>query len=272
LSNRESLKSWAAVAAVLIFAGVASALVPYLFDKARGDSASTAAEPRQPQETTIDVSQLPFIGEVLVDIPIIADKIQGKPISMLTAFGIAVGVVLVSVGGAALLITGLVSFFDRTVKKVYEDESYQAAATDLQKREKARVNDLREDRPTATSAEKAGSGWSKAVYALIALLLVWIVGKTLASIYLADSELSILGLTLSGTLLLNLILGLLTIAILYLALRKRTLEDVENPASDNNPVNWGLVWIVISGLIIVGLGAGAAMLVVDRGVAALAGG
>ena len=75
MSNRESWKTWAAVAALLIFAGVASAVVPLLLDQA-DDGASTTEAAREPWETTIDVSQLPFIGVVLVEIPFIADNIQ----------------------------------------------------------------------------------------------------------------------------------------------------------------------------------------------------
>jgi hypothetical protein len=272
LSNRRSLRGWAAVAAVLIFAGLASALVPFLLDKAKASNASAAAAPKQAQETTIDVGQLPFIGEVLVDIPVIKDKIQGQPISMLTAFGIAMGVVLVSVGGAGILITGVVSLFDKQVNRVYENEDYQTAAAALQGREKAQIVDLRRTKPTNTSEGKARSRGPIAVYAFIALILVWIVGKTLSSVYLVSSEVTFLGLTFSGGFVLNLILGLLTIALLYLALRKRTLDDVENPASDNNPVNWGLVWVTITGLLIVGLGAGAALMIIDCGIAACTGG
>lgn len=262
MRKRESLKTWAAVAVLLIFAGLASAVVPWLFDQAQAESGSTEALASGPIVTTIDVSQLPFIGEVLVDIPFIADNIQGQPITMLQAFGIAVGVVLAGVGATGLAITGLVVLFDRFVRRVYADEAYQTAATELQQREKEFVSELRKDRPSITTSEEtARSRWSLGVFGFIVLLLVWIGGLTVSTIYLADSQLEILGLTLSASLVLNLFLGLFTIAILYLWLRRRSPEELENPKSDNNPVNWGYIWLVVSGLLIVGLGAGAALAV-----------
>jgi amino acid transporter len=97
------------------------------------------------------------------------------------------------------------------------------------------------------------------VYAFIFVLFVWIIGLTLGAVYFGDAEVEILGASISAATLLNLVLVLLTIAILYLALRRRDPEDLENPASDYNPVNWGYIWIVVSGILIVGIGAGAAM-------------
>jgi hypothetical protein len=213
-------------------------------------------------ETTIDVGQLPFIGEVLVDIPFIADNIQGQPITMLQAFGIAIGAVLVGVGAMGLPIAGLVMFFDRFVNRVYSDEAYQTAAAELAQREKERVGEMRKAKPASpTTEEQARSRWSMGVYGFIFLLLVWIGGVVLSNVYLADSQVDLLGLSLSGALVLNLILGLLTIAILYLWLRRRSPEELENPDSDNNPVNWGYIWLVVSGVLIVGIGAGAALAV-----------
>lgn len=260
MSNRESLKTWVVVAAVLIFAGLASAIVPFLLDQADAESASAQEVAREPWETTIDVSQLPFIGEVLVDIPFIADNIQGRPITALQAFGIAIGFVLVSVGATGVLITVLVMILDRFVNRVYADESYQTATAELQQREKDRVKELQKDKPAVAGPEKAvRSRWSMAIFGFIFLLFVWIIGLTVGAVYLSDTEVEILGLSISGSALLNLFLGLFTIIILYLSWRGRDPEELENPASDNNPINWGYIWVVVSGLLIVGLGAGAAM-------------
>jgi len=78
LSKNESWKTWILVAALLIFAGLASATVPFLVDQlsaSREAESETLAE-SHPTVTTVDVSQLPFIGEVLVEIPFIAANIQ----------------------------------------------------------------------------------------------------------------------------------------------------------------------------------------------------
>ena len=259
MSNRESWKTWAALAALLIFAGLASAIVPILLDQAdEGDSSTEVA--REPLETTIDVSQLPFIGEVLVEIPFVAENIQGQTITALQAFGIAFGVVLVGVGAVGLLITLLTVLFDRLANGVYGDERYQEATVELQQREKARVKELQQGQPPSVGPEKkVRSRWSMGIYAFIFLLFVWIIGLAVGTVYFGDTEVEILGASISAATLLNLVLVLLTIVILYFALRRRDPEELENPASDSNPVNWGYIWIIVSGLLIVGIGAGAAM-------------
>jgi len=260
LSNRGSLKTWAVVAVVLIFAGLASAIVPFLLDQSGAENASSEEVAREPLETTLDVSQLPFIGEVLVEIPFIADNIQGLPITALQAFGVILGAVLVGVGATGVLITVLVLVFDRFVSRVYAEEDYQTATTELQQREKDRIKQLQSDKPTPAGPEKeVRSRWSIGVYAFIFLLFVWIIGLMAGAVYLSDTAVEILGLSISGTAALNLVLGLFTIVILVLALRKRDPDELENPASDNNPINWGYIWVIVSGLLIVGLGAGAAL-------------
>lgn len=259
MSNRESWKTWAVVAALLIFAGLASAIVPFLLDQADESDSSTEVA-REPLETTIDVSQLPFIGEVLVEIPFIAEKVQGQPITALQAFGIAFGVVLVAVGAVGLLITILTVLFDRLVNGVYRDEGYREATTELEQREKDRVKELQQGRSPAVGPErKVRSRWSMAIFAFIFVLFVWIIGLTLGTVYFGDAEVEIAGVSLSAATLFNLILVLLTVLILYLTLRRRDPEDLENPASDLSPVNWGYIWIIVSGILIVGIGAGAAL-------------
>lgn len=260
MSNRESWKTWAAIAGLLIFAGLASAIMPFLLDQLGGDGSTATEVAGEPLETTIDVSQLPFIGEVLVEIPFVSENIQGRPITALQAFGVAFGAVLVGVGAVGLLITVLTVIFDRLVTRVYADEAYQEATAELQQREKSRVKELQENQPAIVGTEQGTrSRWSMGIFAFIFLLFVWIIGLTIGTVYFEDTEVDILGLTIGAVALFNLILGLITILVLFLALRHRDPEELENPASDNNPVNWGFIWIVVSGLLIVGIGAGAAL-------------
>ena len=162
-------------------------------------------------------------------------------------------------GAVGLLITVLALLFDRLVKRVYSDEGYQESRAELQEREKARTKELQQGHPTAAGPKKeTRSRWSMGVYAFIFLLFVWIGGLIVGAVYLSESEVDFFGLTMSAANAFNLVLVLLTIVILFLALRRRDPEELENPSSDNNPVDWGYIWVVVSGLLIVGIGAGAA--------------
>ena len=57
----------------------------------------------------------------------------------------------------------------------------------------------------------------------------------------------------------NGILILITIVVLVLTARARKPGALDNPENDNDPVNWGYIWILLSGLIIVGIGTGLAI-------------
>ncbi|MGD2050021.1 MAG: hypothetical protein PVH03_11005, partial [Chloroflexota bacterium] len=132
----ESWKTWILVAGLLIFAGIASATIPFLVEQINNQDEPATLRETHPSVTTVDVSELPFIGEVLVEIPFIAENIQGLPITMLQAFGVAFGVVLFAVGATGVLITLLVFIPSRWINNVYADEEYQEAQNELVQREK----------------------------------------------------------------------------------------------------------------------------------------
>ena len=57
----------------------------------------------------------------------------------------------------------------------------------------------------------------------------------------------------------SLVVALSTAVILILVMRGRDPLEIEQPESENEPVNWGMVWVVVTGLIVVGIGAGIAI-------------
>jgi hypothetical protein len=51
----------------------------------------------------------------------------------------------------------------------------------------------------------------------------------------------------------------ISIVVLALAIRAREPDDLDFGKTDNNPVNWSYVWVILSGALIFGLGAGLAI-------------
>ena len=58
---------------------------------------------------------------------------------------------------------------------------------------------------------------------------------------------------------LNLFLILLTVVTLIAVFRSNPTADPDSNATDYRPVNWGWIWVILSGLLIVGIGTGLAI-------------
>jgi hypothetical protein len=260
LNRSESWKTWIIVAGLLIFAGIASATIPFLIDQLNNSDEPSTSRETHPTVTTIDVSELPFIGEVLVEIPFIAENIQGLSITLLQAFGVIFGVVLVTVGAFGVLITLLVFIPSRWINNVYADKGYQEAQTELEERQKASLKNLQQEQPLAEPVEaERRIRWSAVTFGLIVVVLVWVTSVLLAFGLFQNETISIGGFDISAVALLSLVSVVVTIIVLYLALRRRDPTELETAESDNKPVNWGAIWVIVTGLLVVGIGTGLAI-------------
>lgn len=260
MNRSESWKTWIVVAGLLIFAGIASATIPFLIDQLNNSDEPSTSRETHPTVTTIDVSELPFIGEVLVEIPFIAENIQGLSITLLQAFGVIFGVVLVTVGAFGVLITLLVFIPSRWINNVYADKGYQEAQTELEERQKASLKNLQQEQPLAEPVEaERRIRWSAVTFGLIVVVLVWVTSVLLAFGLFQNETISIGGFDISAVALLSLVSVVVTIIVLYLALRRRDPTELETAESDNKPVNWGAIWVIVTGLLVVGIGTGLAI-------------
>lgn len=256
----ESWKTWILVAGLLIFAGIASATIPFLVEQLTNQGEPATLRETHPTVTTVDVSELPFIGEVLVEIPFIAENIQGLPITMLQAFGVAIGVVLFAVGATGVLITLLVFIPSRWINNVYADEKFQEAQNELVQREKAAIKERQQVQPAVESNEvEKHKQWSAFTLGLIIVVLVWVTSVLLAFGLFQNETITIGSLEIGAVAFFSLTSVVITIVILYLAFRRRDPAELDSAESENNPVNWGTLWVIVSGLLIVGIGTGLAI-------------
>jgi hypothetical protein len=259
LKQSSSWLTWASVALLLIFAGIASAVVPLILDDLQSSDDGATRQERGSTSTTIDVSQLPFIGEVLVELDFIQDNIQGKTITLLQAFGISFGVVLMGVGAMGLAITIGAVVYARLVDKVYADESYQAAEATLTSKEKAALKELAQNQPPSTPDDPQRRARNSAIiFGFLIVMMAAITALTIGVSLLDGGTFDVFGLELSAGGF-ALVVSLITAVILILVVRRRGPMDIEQPESENQPINWGVIWVVVTGLIVVGVGAGIAI-------------
>lgn len=260
MRKSESWKSLVIIFGLLVFAGLASAA--WLWLSSREDTGGEQQEVQLETEletVTVDVGDY-VLGSDLLQVPFIKDNVDGLQFSQWVVIGAAVGLVVVSVGALGLLLAVVTWFFGRRVTKVYEDEEFQAAQSELQQREAARLQGLREQRPTAQPAEPEQTGrWSVVSTSIVIVMFVWITGVILGVAYFGETTWEIAGRQVNAASVITLILVLLTIAILILVIRRQNITDFDSGETDYKPVNWSTIWILLSGVIIVGIGAGLAI-------------
>lgn len=259
MSRRESWKTWVIVAGLLLFAGLASAAWPFISDAISGGSEPDLGQVEQEATIiTIDIRNM-LLGDELIKIKFIADNVDGLQFTAWEVFLISLGVVLVLTGALGLLFTLLSVVLGRQVVIVQADERYQNAVVELDNRQKAALAELREHQPKESPHPERTARWPLIATSIVILIFVWIAGILLGVSYFGDSTVELLGRQVSAAALFNAILLLVTLAVLVLVIRIRKPAEIDELDTDYNPVNWGYVWILLTGLVVVGIGAGLAV-------------
>lgn len=246
----------------MIFAGLASALVPIIIDEigAGGSAAETAASS---PAIVIDVANM-LLGDELIKIPFVAEQIDGRSLEVWQVLAIISGIVLISVGSLGLILTGAIWFLSRQVSAVYANEGFQEAQTALRNKEQAAIKDWQQARPTFGRNEpEANARGAAYIFSFIIILLVWIAGLAFGESFLADATWKMGDFSLPASTVVTVILVLVTLSVLILAARSRGATQLFSGRSESTPVNWGIIWVIVSGLLIVGVGTGAAIALIS---------
>ena len=254
----ESAKNWIIAIGLLLFAGIASAAWLYYSSQDSAAGSSTEVPPTELVPVIIQIEDF-VLGSDLLQIGPVSD-FNGSEFNQGMVILIAFALVTALVVGFGLFITVISWFTSRQVTAVVADEEYQTAATTLSNREKERLKEWHDQQPTGdllSSDQRARSSWFAT--SLLIILLVWITGLILSVTFLADITWNIFGLEVSAALVVNLLLIISAAVILYAVARRREPADLDSGETDNYPVNWGTVWVLVSGLIIVGIGTGLAI-------------
>ena len=144
-------------------------------------------------------------------------------------------------------------------EKVATDEGYLAAEAELDKRAAAQLKAVNEEKALTEPHPERSERWSTISTSIVILIFVWLAGLMLGLSIFGDTTYEVNGREVSPVTIINGILILITIVVLVLAARARKPGALDNPENDYDPVNWGYIWILLSGLIIVGIGTGLAI-------------
>jgi preprotein translocase subunit Sec61beta len=259
LNGSDAWKTWTIVIGLLIFTGVASAA--WLWYSAQDDAqeeTQTSAEEREIEPVTISVGDY-VLGNDLLKIGFISENVEGFQINPWLVVGISAGVASLLVGAMGLGMTVITVVTSRQVTNVFEDESYQSSQAKLVQKDAEAITEKQGTRPVAASTgPERRLSWSVVTTTILILLLVWITGLIFGVAYFDDTTWEIAGLAINPVTFISLGLVILTIVVMALIIRSREPGELDSNKTDNNPVNWNYVWIILSGAVIFGLGAGLA--------------
>ncbi len=236
MRNKRSWITWGIIFAILVGSGLLTILLPALFS---GNSAT--ALPRDPSTVTIPLP-LPIGGRSEITLP-----------SWQLMLGLAIlvpGLVI----GAGLTLGIVYIILQRLVARTTASEDYQQNAAALQKRETERVAKLRETRPTSIAPETTMRRWGVFTTALIVLLftafLAFLIGSMLFpqwQIVRQDNIVNIVSL---------IVVAAMLIAIILMVIWLRSERIAAFNRGDSLAIPWDFIAVVITGLLVVGLGIG----------------
>jgi hypothetical protein len=256
LKRFETLRTWLIIIGLLVFSGLAAAIWPLLqaeiapiFDFSLGGGITGASN-----TITIQLEDY-LLGEVLVGLPLISE-LNGVEINSLLLAAIITAIVGGAVVALGLPLAFIYTRLDKTTENVKQDPDFQEHRSNLEQKEKARLKELEESHPPAGAHEHVMPRWSVIATSLVVVFFVFIIGLALGDTFVPSGEMSLFGLSLiDPSILIGGVSALVAALVLAAAYGGRTPDR----ADDYSGVPWGMIWVIVSGLVFIGLGMGLMM-------------
>lgn len=246
MKSFETRTTWLIVIGLLIFAAIASALWPAIagsLDLGLGGGPAIGGE----IETTLEGIPLP---DWLAGLPgmdaVTDDEGRMSPWLVLAVIGALVTGLIV---GGGLVMGLLYRLLDRQTRNVKADPKFNEQAAALAQREKERLQQAVQSRPPDPIPDHKRSRWSVVATALIIIFLVFLTGLAVADTLYADVDTGLSNPVLAVAGGFALFALLIVAAVIW---RRGRIGE----SNENAPVSWGMIWVVVSGLIFLGIGLG----------------
>jgi hypothetical protein len=233
LRNR-SLITWAIIFAILLGSGLLTIMLPALLG-------GETLEPLPREASTVTITPpIPIAGQDSFTIP-----------SWAVMLGLAflVPALVIGAGLTLALISILISRF---VTRAKAEPEYREAAAALDKRYADRVAAMRETRPTSKAPETTWKRWAVITTALSILMFVGFGALLIASFVFPAGQLVTQDRIINVTMLV--LLGALLLALIIMAFTLRGDRLTAPDRSGTMPIPWDFVAVVVTGLLVVGLG------------------
>ena len=235
----KNASTWVVIIGLIIFSGLASAVLFGGGDDGGGSSTSLG-ESLNPGfslptvDTTVDSVQ---ISEAL-------PGIGGAETNELVILAVLTVLFLGLIVGTGIAIMLLVRALDGTTKAVKDDEEYQSSMAEFTKREKEFVKQYVKEQPPTPIPSHERPTWAVISTSLIMALFLSFVGAAFSDNFLAGSAQFNWAVAFGA---IGLFIGLISLNVN----RIRATD-----AADSLAIPWGAIWVVATGVIIMGVGLG----------------
>jgi hypothetical protein len=239
LGTKESLGKWGAVLLLVLLAG-SSAVLWQAIGSQLGNSATRVERETQ----TIEIS-----------LPLEINDSESVTLTSLQAMGVLLGVVAAAVVGAGVVLAFAYVSLSKQVTSLARSKKYKTHLTALDEREKEQIKRISADRSVASVPEHKMPRWSVVSTSLIILLFVTLFGMLVNGTFIPEGEYEINDQLVNSAL--PVVGGFVVVVLLLLIwrMRPKSLDSLE--ATDNESIPWDFIWVLLTGLLVVGLGIGA---------------
>ena len=173
--------------------------------------------------------------------------ILGDTISEFVAIGLLAVVVVGAVIGAGLPIVFLYRMLDTTTAGIANNDQYKAGMQAIASRQSEEIKVLAKAQPAGKAPSHDESNWTAISTALTLGFLFSLIGAAFSDNFMGGTNQANVSWWFAAV-------GLLTGFLTLNRNRVRTSDE-----SQSNPIDWGMIFIVLTGILVVGLGIGVMM-------------
>jgi hypothetical protein len=236
LRNRQSLITWGVIMALLIGSGILTIFVPALLG-----SGSSTPLPSEPSTITI-MFPIPIAGQSSVTVP--------SWLVMLALALVVPGLVI----GAGLTLGIIYIILSRLVTGAAENPEYQARAAALEKRQEDKIKAMRQTRQTSVSPESRWQRWAVFTTGAVTLMFVGFLALLFSSTLFPEGPVARQDTLVNLGRLFVVASMLIALVVMIFTLRSERLAGFDQAETLSIP--WNFIAVLLSGLIVVGLGIG----------------
>jgi magnesium-transporting ATPase (P-type) len=236
---------------LLLFVGAATIILPALLDAIGGNGGRLIETTNEPLTVTIAGY---LLGDELTKIQFVNDVLNDREVDPLLYAIAAAGALTVAMFGMAIGLGIMMRLGDRLTTGTINDENYQQAVKTLSDREQEDNKRLLESQPPTPEPAHVHPRWDAFSTGFVIVMFVAFTSVMIVQTLRPDLTVNFLGTLVPVAIPLTLIMVLITGIILAFTLKPKRLAAVDG--TDSLPVNWSIIWVLISGLIILGIGTG----------------
>lgn len=236
---------------MLLVSGLATVGYPWLRDQLAGESAAAIRPKDEP--ITIQLKDY-LLGEELVKNQFLVEKLDGKQVHPMVITGIFTALVLGGLLAVGVPLALIYTRLDNQTTAIKGNADFQKKITNLTQKESAKIKEQAKSNPPDPIPNHQMPRWSVISIASLIIFFSVLLGYIFADTF-AGEAVHLGGSLVSSHLVYAGAMALLGLLVSAIFLRPRQFQ-VDDAAVDYSPMSWGVLWVVLSGLVFLVVGVG----------------